>query len=133
MGIPLQYGVLPNNVYAKYRSYKNCGRKLRGKRLDGLVVNKKKNFKYLGSFRKRGSVVDRTRTCGRYALTEDKLVVIDGTLQTFTRKQVAGFAPQMNMSTVTAYTETKRHLLHSRKLRFMKFTYNEVGLGWHSG
>ena len=72
------------------------------------------------------SVLDRTRTCGRYFLTEEKLVVIDGKLQTFPRKSVAGFAPQMNLSAVSVYTEGKRRLLRSRKLSVMKFTYNET-------
>jgi hypothetical protein len=78
----------------------------------------------LESFRKICSVINRTRTCRRYFLIEEKLVVFDGILQTFPRKSVAGFALQMNKYVVSAYTETKWHLL--RKLRFMKFAYNEA-------
>ena len=62
MGIPLQHGVLPNNVYAKYRSYKNCG-KLRGKLLDVLVLNNK-NFdvEYVYGFVRWGGLQAKSMT-----------------------------------------------------------------------
>ena len=88
-------------VHAEYRSYSKC-RKFRRKFTDAPAPNPTTIYKYVKTFRARGSILCRKKAEDMLMLTEEKLGGFGARLEIFARKSLVRLAQKTGVSAISA-------------------------------